>query len=225
MRKLCLLSLMGLVVLAFTIGHAVRGALDIELSAASIQSLVAGLTWKGPLLYLALVTFRQFLLLPSSILLPIGGLCFGALMGTALGSAGIVLSGLIKFSLARGVRRNWNGSPSRHRLPAFARRVESAGPFLIGVSTAHPMGPMAALHWAAGFSAIPLGSFLVALALGGLIRAGTYATLGASFGGPDRFRFYAACVLTLAVSALPLAHPAVRRLLAGRTREATRAGV
>src|SRR5690349_18704739 len=104
--------LIPVVAAVFLIGYAMRSLLQIELSIESIQAWVLALSWKGPLLYIGLVTFRQFLMLPSIILLPVGGLCFGALMGTVLGGAGIILSGVLKFGLARGLRRNWNGMPS-----------------------------------------------------------------------------------------------------------------
>ncbi len=205
--------LIGLIVVVYTIGHFVRAELPIEISVQSIQAWVSTLSWKGPLLYLALMTFRQFLLLPSAILLPVAGLCFGALFGTALGAGGIFLSGLLKFTLARTVRDQWGSSVSNANLKSLIARVNDAGPLVVGVVTAHPIGPMVPLHWAAGFSSIPVGKFLVALAIGGMIRAAAFAFLGSTLIGPNPLPFYAACATLLAIIVLPFTHLGLRRRL------------
>lgn len=207
------LLLIGLIVVVFTIGRLVRAELPIELSVQSIQAWVSTLSWKGPLLYLALMTFRQFLLLPSAILLPVAGLCFGALFGTALGGCGIFLSGLLKFGLARAVRRKWGGSEGSGNLQSLVARVNDAGPLIVGVVTAHPIGPMVPLHWAAGFSSIPVGQFIVALAAGGMIRAAAFAFLGSTLIDANPLPFYAACTALLAIILLPFAHGGLRRRL------------
>src|SRR5262245_30560873 len=89
------------------LGHLVRGRLGMELSPSGVQDAVARLGWSGPLVFFALVMFRQFLVIPSWLILPAGGLCFGTALGTALGGGALFVSGCMKFWLARWAGRAW----------------------------------------------------------------------------------------------------------------------
>ena len=180
MRRRLPLLLLAIVGTAFFLGFVVRGRIGIEFTPQSIFDFVDSLGWKGPVIFVALVTFRQFLLLPSALILPVGGLCFGAGLGTALGSAGIVISGCLKFSLARWLGRDWVRAQLGSRVEVFEQRVAAAGPLVVGLVTAHPMGPMSPVHWAAGLSSIPVLGFVLAVCIGGPIRAGAYSLLGSS---------------------------------------------
>jgi uncharacterized membrane protein YdjX (TVP38/TMEM64 family) len=207
-RRYALLAIAG-VALAFVVGHTVRGQLD--LSPGAVHSWFVALRWKGPVIFVGLMTFRQFLLLPSAILLSIGGLSFGFAMGTALGCVGIVLSAVMKFSIARLVWRGSTATPRTQRFDTVRRRFEGSGPLLVGVVTAHPIGPMAWSHWAAGFSSMPLAAFALAVIIGSPIRAGAYALLGASLMAVGSVQLYAASTALIAMVLAPLAHPRLRR--------------
>ena len=208
-------GVVGLLAAAFAAGLHFRGALGDDISTVGIHAWVASLGWKGVALFVALVVFRQFLLLPAALVLPVGGLCFGAAAGTALGALGIVLSAGMKFALARTL---WRGSiAERPRGRTLAARIERIGPVAIGLSTAHPMGPLSPLHWGAGLTAIPAGAFLAAVTLGAPVRAFAYSFFGAALDGGGGGILTGALVL-LAVALLPLRPPATRR----RVRDAWR---
>ena len=87
--------------------------------------------------------------------------------GTALGGLGILLSASMQFALTRGIGREWFTDRWGRTFEAFEARVERSGLALIGVATAHPMGPMSAFHWAAGFSSIAWIPFALVIALSG----------------------------------------------------------
>lgn len=216
MRRLLPLLLLALVALAFVGGRLVRAQMEIELSPESIRAFVAGTGWIGPLVFLLALTFRNFLLLPSMVILPAGGLVFGALVGTLLGTAGIALSGLLKFAIARGVVRDGLRERFGAAMRGVERRIEAAGPLLVGAVTAHPAGPMSAFHWGAGFSSIALLPFCIALGAGAVVRAGAYSIFGASLLEPGTLRFYLSSALLAAVALAPLAHPGLRRRFLGR---------
>ena len=192
-------------------GWALRTHLGLGTSAAEIEATVANLGWWGPVLFLGLVIFRQFLALPAAVLLSVGGLCFGAALGTLLGATGIVVSGLGKFGLARSLGRRWLGTRLRH-LEARAQRL---GPGVIALSTAHPFGILAPFHWAAGLSPLRPAPFALALCLGAPVRAFAYSALGATLMDTGSTEFRLAVGALAAVIVLPLAIPGVRsRLLA-----------
>jgi len=213
------LVLLGLLAALLAAGLVLRRSLGIDFSIEGLRGLVVGLGWKAPVLFVGLVTFRQFLLLPSAVVLSVGGLCFGAVTGTWLGALGIALSALMKFVLARRLLRQW----LRERMQATLRTVDRfaarAGPLTVGLTTALPMGPMAPMHWAAGFSTVPWPAFVLAIGLGSPVRAFLYSFFGASLDDLGSPRFLVSAGLILALGLAPLAHPGVRRrILAGLKR-------
>jgi uncharacterized membrane protein YdjX (TVP38/TMEM64 family) len=212
-RRLAPLLFLALIAALVLGGRAVRASLGIELDPGSIQGAVAALGWKGPVLFVGLVTFRQFLFLPSALVLPAGGVVFGALEGTLLGALGILLSAVFKYGLARALGRDWLQARFGAAVAAFERHAEAAGPLIVGVATAHPLGPMAPLFWAAGFAAVPVAGFLLAVALGAPVRAFAFSFFGSTLLDPGTPRFWVATIVLLGVALLPLAHPGFRARL------------
>lgn len=209
------LLLVAFVVVIFIAGSIARGQIGVEMTLESIQQWVGSLGWEAPLIYVVLVIFRQFLLLPSALLLPVGGLCFGVLAGTALGTAGIILSGIMKYAIARRIGgdavEGWFGV----RFQQFRRHLDRGGPVVVGLITAHPMGPMSWAHWGAGLSSIPLTTFAVAVAAGALLRTAAFALVGSTLLTPGSPQFFFASAVLLAAVVIPLAHRGLRRRLFG----------
>jgi len=121
MRRRGPLLLLALVVGGLLLGTRVRGALGLELSTEAIRSLVAPLGWKGPALLTGLVTFRQFVLIPSALLLAAGGLAFGATVGTATAHPAGPMSAF-----------HWGAGFSSMGAAAFATAVLLASPVRAG---------------------------------------------------------------------------------------------
>ncbi len=219
MRRILPFVLLALVVGAVVLGRAARQEAGIEVSAESIQTWVSSLGWQAPALYVGLVTFRIFLILPSWVVLSAGGLVFGAFLGTVLGGLGVLLSAVMGYGLARGIGRDWVRPRMQARLEGYGQSLERLGPLLVGLVTAHPMGPMTAFHWAAGFATVPLLGFLIAVLLGGPTRAFIYSFFGSTLLEPGSGEFYLAITILVVVALLPLAHPGIRRrLFAARRR-------
>lgn len=194
-------------------GYEFRASSGIELSPDSLRAYVQSVGPIAPAVFFGMVTFRSVLLLPSALVLTAGGLLFGAPLGALLGGLGLVASALWCFGAARWMGRDWVQSRIPARLRPIEERAESFGPPLIGLATAHPMGVMTPLYFAAGLSRIRLAPFLAACAIAGPFRAGLYAWFGAElmdFGSP---RFWTATGVLVAVALLPFAHPRVRRWL------------
>jgi uncharacterized membrane protein YdjX (TVP38/TMEM64 family) len=207
------LGLIAVIAVLFLAGRYVRGQLGVELSTESLRSSVASLGVVAPLVYLGMVTFRQFLLLPSLLLLAVGGLVFGAMLGTLLGGLGIVLSALIGFTLARTLGREWLRMRMSGRLLELERHSARIGPWLVGLATAHPLGPMSAVHWGAGLASVSWLPFFAVVLVAGPTRAFLLSSLGASLAQPRSPSFWMATAALVAALLLPLAHPAVRARL------------
>lgn len=210
MRRFAPLALVALIALLVLGGQAVRASLGIELDSDSIHGAVAALGWKGPAIFVGLVTFRQFLFLPSAVVLPAGGVAFGAMEGTVLGALGILLSAGMKYGLARSLGRDWLRARFGAAVDAFARHAEAAGPLVVGVVTAHPIGPMAPMFWGAGFAAVPVVGFLVAVAVAAPVRAFAFSFFGSTLLDPGTPRFWIATAVLVVVALLPFAHPGFR---------------
>ncbi|HEV7735384.1 MAG TPA: VTT domain-containing protein [Candidatus Binatia bacterium] len=210
---------MGIVALAIiaigTAGHLLRTSLGLS-SLADVQGAVDRLGWLGPVVFLGVLIFRQFLAVPAGLILPVGGLCFGAVGGTFLGAIGLIVSGMGKFAVARMVGREYVRAHFGVQLQWFEQRIERLGPLVIGISTAHPFGILSPFHWAAGLTSLSFASFAVALVLGAPVRAFAYAVFGSTLADTGSDSFILASVALAAIILVPLAIPSVRRRLFAR---------
>src|SRR5262245_51382223 len=173
--------------------------MSIGYTPGSIRPYVAALGIRAPLIFIALVAFRQFLLLPSVIVLTAGGLAFGAALGGALGGLGILLSACFGFLTARFMGRDWVQRYLGAKLAEFEQRMDRAGLALVGLMTAHPMGVMTPFHWGAGLTRIRLLPFVAVIAATALVRSFAYAFFGAALLEPGD-RVYLAMALLAAVA-------------------------
>jgi uncharacterized membrane protein YdjX (TVP38/TMEM64 family) len=208
---------MVLLALFFLATSKARGELGLELSTDSIRAAVERFGWWAPAGYLALVTVRQFLMLPSVLVLGAAGLLFGAAEGALLGGVGITLNALLMFGIARSMGADWVRDRLHRRFPNFEERARAAGPLFVAIATAHPMGPQTAFHFGAGVTPISWWVFAAVVLPAALFRAGCYAYLGANILEPANPRFWLASIAVFAISVSPLAHPGLRARLFGRT--------
>jgi uncharacterized membrane protein YdjX (TVP38/TMEM64 family) len=206
----------ALLALFFFGAQLVRRRLGLEWSADSIQATVRQLGVLAPLGYLLLVVFRQFMALPSVIVMTSAGLLFGAPLGALLGGLGITLNALALFASARLMGRDWALPRLHARFPEFEERANTAGPLVIAFMTGHPMGVLTPFHLAAGVTGISWSVFLLAVGPAALVRAGCYAFLGANLLEPASPRFWIASGVLVLFALLPLAHPGLRARLLRR---------
>lgn len=210
MRRYLPILLVVLIAGLFLGGVVARDQLGLELSAESLRDVVLALGWKAALAYVGMVTFRQFLFLPSAVVLPVGGLVFGMELGTALGALGIIASAVLKYTIARSLGREWLRPYFGAAVDAFERRAAAAGPIVVGLVTAHPTGPMTPVFWGAGFAAIPVLSFLLAVVLAAPIRSFAFAFFGSTLLDPGSANFWIATLLLAAAALIPFAHRGFR---------------
>jgi uncharacterized membrane protein YdjX (TVP38/TMEM64 family) len=190
-----------------------RSSLGIEWSIESVRSAVEQLGVWAPIGFVLMVAFRSPLLLPSQLVLTVGGLAFGTLQGAVFGALGLLLAGTFTFLVAR-----WLGAERlRHRVPPGLRRTLEAGgsaggAAVVAVATGYPIGPITLVHAAAAVTGMSFASFLVAASVGSGMRAILYAYFGSSLIEGSWLNAGVAASVA-AISLLPLLHPAVRRWL------------
>jgi uncharacterized membrane protein YdjX (TVP38/TMEM64 family) len=210
------LLICAVLALLFAGAQRLRVDLGIEWSAESIQETVKRLGMLAPVGFLALVTLRQFMALPSVLVLTSAGLLFGAGAGTLVGGVGMTLNALFLFTTARLMGRDWVLPRIHRRFPDFEERANTAGPVVLAFMSGHPMGVMTPFHFAAGVTGISLGVFALVVFPATLFRAACYSFLGANLLNPGSPRFWAASALLLLVSLAPLLHPGLRARLLKR---------
>ena len=183
-RRWRLLALLTLFVVG---GGLLRNALGIEWSSEGVRSMVVDAGVWAPILFTVLLVFRLFLVIPSVILLPAGGLLFGAFEGAIYGTIGLTISGLLNYGVVW-----WAGpeaiqarvSPRWKGVLEIARSRAGAG--AIVVITAYPFGPITVAHLGAAAAGMSLLSYFFAVMTGSLVRSATFSFFGASLVESDR---------------------------------------
>jgi uncharacterized membrane protein YdjX (TVP38/TMEM64 family) len=207
-----------LVATAFFVGLEIRDRLGLSFSIDGLTELrrwVDGLGWLGPAVFVGLVTFRGFLLLPSHVVLILGGLVFGALGGTLWGALGLFASALWQYFAAQLLGNDWVRPRLGDRHAALDDRIRRLGPAPVWAITAHPAGPQTAVNLAAGVAGLPLWEFALALVLATPLRAGAYAVLGTGILSWGLATSLAVGVGLVVLLLVPLAIPTIRHWVLG----------
>jgi uncharacterized membrane protein YdjX (TVP38/TMEM64 family) len=210
------LAALAALALFFAVTRWLREQLGLEMSAESIQATVRRLGLWAPLGYIALVSIRQFLALPSVLVLGSAGLLFGARDGALVGGLAMTANAFVMFFIARRMGADWVRSRLHERFPNFEDRARTAGPIVIALATGHPMGPQTAFHFGAGVTPISPLQFGLVVLPAALFRAACYAFLGAHILEPTKPAFWVTSLVLFVISVAPLAHRGLRERLFGR---------
>src|SRR5262245_44981345 len=81
--------------------YLLRRYLGIELNPESLRGYVENMGPLAPVIFIAAVSLRWVLLIPSAVLLTVGGAVFGVTLGTLYGALGITIMGLLQFVLVQ----------------------------------------------------------------------------------------------------------------------------
>lgn len=213
-RRLLIVALV--VGFLYVAGGQLRASLGIDFDVESVRRFAQGLGPTAPLLFVLVVAGRSLLWLPSQVVLIAAGLCFGTLVGTFVGGAGLMLSGLALFAGARYAGRDAIEERFGARVrPLLAFTERRSGAVAFGLACGYPVSPLSPLQAAAGCTAMPVPNFVVAAFLGGLIRAGVFAYFGHALAQTSAAALAAPLLVFGAMSAVPLAFPSGRRWLRG----------
>ena len=208
------LVITGIVVLALGLASWLRSSLGLSLDPRSIREVADGLGAAGPFLFVGIVAGRSLLALPSQVVLIAAGLCFGVWVGTLVGGAGLLTSGLFTFGAARYAGRE---AVERRLGDRFGRYLDvagrRAGAVAIMAGTGYPFGPITPFHAAPGLTAMSLPLFVLAAFVGGVLRAATYAYFGNAITEADMRGLLAGTVGVALLAAAPLAFPKGRAWL------------
>ena len=191
-------------------GLLARETLGLGGDLESVRDAVARMGLWGPVVYIAIVSVRQLILVPHMVALVVGGLVFGTVAGTIYGAIGLFNSAVGIFLLTR-----WMGAESfRKRLPPkFHRALDRAstrgGVGSLALVNAYPFMTITVFHAAAGLTTMRLAAFAAAIALTSPIRTWVYAYFGSAIvEGSTRHIVGATAIALLLLT--PLLIPSVR---------------
>ena len=174
-----LLIVCGIVAVVLTAGTILRTRLGIEFEAEAVRDYVLGLGPAAPILFVFIVAGRALLGLPSQLVLIAAGLCFGTVVGSLVGGAGLMISGIAVFAAARFAGRDviaqHLGDGVQRVLNFTSRRT---GVVAFSLAFGYPISPLTPLHAAAGWTPMPTANFAAAAFAGGVIRAAVFAYFG-----------------------------------------------
>ena len=196
-------------------GHWLRTQLGLEISVEALRAFTQELGPLAPLLFVFVVAGRALLWLPSQIVLIAAGLCFGTGLGSLVGGAGLMLSGVFLFLLARHAGRDaieGRVGPKGRALLEFTSKRRGA--VTLALASGYPLSPLSPLQAGAGLTAMPLSSFIASAFAGGTLRASTYAFFGDAMLDLDAHQIAGAAALLVVLLLLPLATANGRRFLA-----------
>ena len=206
-----LLLVAALIFLGF-LSVEVRNTLHLEWSVSSLRSAVEKAGPWGPVFYVGVLMFRFAVLVPSSILLTGAGICFGPIAGTVYATLGLTLSALLKYGFANIVGRDFlvRQLPEKWRSAATVgdRRSTATG---LAVICAYPLGPNHVFQIAAILSGIPLSRYILAVAVGGAVRAAAFSFFGEALITGNELLLFSTILAILAV--IPLLVPSWRHWL------------
>jgi uncharacterized membrane protein YdjX (TVP38/TMEM64 family) len=162
-------------------GGAVRDWIGFEATSEWARTWVASFGIWGPLVYTLLLAVRHFFLLPSSLMLTLGGAAFGVVGGTLTGAVGLFLSGIFMFYLFRVVRPDSlvERMEARYARTGGLELIERGTPLALWLVTAVPPAPQTVLYWAVSMTRLSFARFAALILPSGAVRALILSILGA----------------------------------------------
>ena len=211
MRRLARLALIvGGLVLA---GGAFRDWVGFEPSGEWLRGWVDGFGIWGPVVYAGLMAVRHFFLLPSSLMLTLGGAAFGIFGGTLAGGIGLFLSGVLTFYIFRVVRPDHLVRRMEERYGQQVEVAERGMPLAVFLVTAVPPAPQTPLYWFVSFSRMEWGRFIALVFPSSVIRAFVLSVLGAGLIDSNPLLVVGAAAAIVVGLALCWLSPTVRELV------------
>lgn len=153
-----------------------------SLSASGVRDRVDGYGAAGPLVFIAVSSLLTVVLFPGPLLAGASGLLFGTALGFPVTLVSAVLGASIAFSLSRWWAHDAVLELAGRRLLALRAWLGRREFLSVLYARIAPGMPYTLVNYAAGLTAIRLGVFAAATALGTAPRAFAYTALGGSLG-------------------------------------------
>ena len=175
----------------------------LSLDPNQLRARIAEFGWLAPVGFMLVAGLRPLLLMPSWVIMSVGGLLFGVAGGVLIGTAGFTLGATLMFSISRGLGRDIvEGYAGQGRMARVDAYLTQRGPVWMAVWTGLPVTPLTPVHAAAGLSGMPALGFVIAVVAGFLPRTALYSYFGDSLTQGDLGRVaLAGAVVAVSIAA------------------------
>jgi uncharacterized membrane protein YdjX (TVP38/TMEM64 family) len=180
-------------------------------SARGVRDWVDGAGAAAPLVFVLVSAALTPALFPGPLLAGASGLLFGTALGFPLSLTAAVLGACLAFLIARHAGGDAVARLAGPRLLRAHALVSRRGFVSVLYARILPGLPYTVVNYAAGLTAIPLGTFAAATALGAAPRAFAYTALGGSLGNLRSPEAIAALIVLVVMAAGGLVGVAVSR--------------
>lgn len=157
----------------------------------------------APFIFLILCTIRPLLLLPVGIFSTLGGLMFGALLGTIYTLVGSILGSIIAYFLAKKFGKELVDRLLKGRYSKIKINSKENGFIITFILRVVPILPFDAVSYICGISNIMFKDYLLGTIIGIIPGTFIYSYFGSSLKNIKSKEFYIAILLLLLLSLIP----------------------
>jgi len=168
-----------------------------------LRSIIGNNKIIAPFIFLILCTVRPLLLLPVGIFSTLGGLMFGALLGTFYTLVGSILGSIIAYFLAKKFGKDLVDRLLKGRYSRIKINSKENGFIITFILRVVPILPFDAVSYICGISNITFKDYLLGTIIGIIPGTFIYSYFGSSLKNIRSKEFYIAILLLLLLSLIP----------------------
>ncbi|GEL76954.1 TVP38/TMEM64 family membrane protein YtxB [Tenuibacillus multivorans] len=172
-----------------------------DISPEDIRTLIYTAGWFAPLFYIFLYLLRPLVLFPASIFSIVGGLAFGAIMGSVLALIGATGGAIVAFLISR---RFGEDNFKHKKVLELMNKFETKGFYYVLLLRFLPVVNFDLISYGAGLSKVSLKDFVKATVIGIIPGTLIYNLMGASLVESDKSTMIWVGVLYLIVVVGPI---------------------
>lgn len=182
-------------------------------SRTEIERTVRDAGTAAPVVFVVLYVVLTVFMFPGAVMTAVGGVLFGAALGTLLSVVGATLGATGAFVLARRLGRQQVERIAGRRIGRLDAWLARRGFLAVLYVRLIPIIPFNALNYVAGVTGVATRDYVVATALGIIPGTFAFAALGGSITDPTSPAFLGAVSLLIV---LAVGGPLLNRVLRGR---------
>ena len=182
------------------VGFVLASILKIP-SEAQIRSEYQNLGGYAPWVFIGIYALASLIFIPKALLSIVAGATFGLSLGLLYVLTGAIVGAVIAFVASRSIARESTARLAGEHLVRLDGMIANNAFVGIVIARLIPVIPFTILNYVAGLTAIRLGTFASASAIGMVPGTFVYVSLGAFGSHPRSWQFITAVLLVLLLAA------------------------
>ncbi|KRQ86796.1 TVP38/TMEM64 family inner membrane protein YdjZ [Caloramator mitchellensis] len=203
-KKLAVLLLFFIAMVSFIIHYKIYNM-------ANLKSYVLSFGNTAPVIFLVLCTVRPLILLPVGIFSALGGLLFGAFVGTLYTLIGSIIGSVIAYYLARFFGKDLVEKLLNGKYKRLGKKSREHGFYVTFMLRVVPILPFDAVSYICGLSDISMKDYLLGTILGIIPGTFIYSYFGSSLKNVMSKEFFIAILLLVCLALIPLLYKKISK--------------